>query len=180
MSIGSRTVLVIGVLAFTLAVGCGKKNEPAAKTSETTSGAAVPAPPPLPPGMSTHLKRNPGAPFYNFDSLGPINFPAVQKSNQISAEAAVGITGWAADPSKQFLAGGVDVVIDGIPYSARYGTDRTDVAKHYDKPEFAKSGFQLLLAPRQLTKGAHGVAIRVITHDQKSYNEGPLVPFMVN
>lgn len=155
-------------------ISCGQKDrEPRA------APAAAPAPAPLAPGISKNLKRNPEAPFYNFDNLGSVHYPAVQKSLQLQSDDEVMITGWAADPSKKAPAGGVDIVIDGVPYNAGYGTDRSDVASHYNTPELAKCGFQLRLARKQLTKGPHAVAVRVITRDQKSYNEGPTVQFTV-
>ena len=182
MSIGSRSVCVIGVCAFLLMAGCGKKDEPATSTSGPASGApaTTAAAPALTPGASNNLKKNDGPPFYNFDWMGKVNYPAAQKSVEISGDVENSVNGWAMDPSKKMPASGVDVVIDGVPYAAKYGIGRIDVAKHFDKPEFLKSGYLLTLAPHQLTKGPHALLIRVITNDGKSYNEGPVVHFTVN
>ncbi len=177
----SSCVAAAGLLAMAVTVCCGKKDvesRPAAPTQSASPGA-TPAPATLTPGMSKSLKRNPEAPFYNFDYLGSIHYPAVQKSPQLSGDDEVMIAGWAADPGKKSLAGGVDIVIDGVAYGAGYGTDRSDVASHYNMPDLAKCGFQLRLARKQLTKGPHAVSVRVITRDQKSYNEGPTVSFTV-
>ena len=35
------------------------------------------------------------------------------------------------------LAGAVDIVVDQVPYAAKYGTPRTDVADHFKRPDFA-------------------------------------------
>lgn len=171
----AKTSLTIVVLALTSLISCGKKDEASSPTP-----AASPAPPPLQPGISQTLIRNTGEPFYVFDSLGPINYPAVQKSIQVSGDSDIGISGWALDVSKKGPAGGVDVVLDQTPYSARYGMDRTDVASHFNRPDYTKSGFQLTLARGRLTKGPHSVSVRVISSDKKSYNEGPVVQFTVN
>ena len=168
---------VVAAMAATLS--CGKKDVESRPAAPAQGAPAAPAAAPLTPGMSKNLKRNPDPPFYNFDSLGAIHYPVVQKAPQLQSDDEVMITGWAADPSKKTLAGGVDVVIDGVPYSAGYGTDRSDVAAHYNTPELAKCGFQLRLARKQLTKGPHAVSVRVIARDQKSYNEGPTVMFTV-
>jgi hypothetical protein len=75
------------------------------------------------------------------------------------------------------LAGGVDVVIDRTPYSATYGIERPDVAKHFNNPAYVKSGFQFVIP--QLPIGQHSVTLRVIAQDKKSYYEGPTVQFTV-
>jgi hypothetical protein len=170
----------LGALALTLtfaavSLSCGKKDPEATKKSPTAATR-----PPLAPGISKNLTRNPEAPFYNFDSLGPVNYPATQKNIQLQSDSEIVISGWALDASKNSTAGAVDVVIDGVPYAAQYGTERRDVAEHYKRPDYAKSGFQLLLKSGQFTKGPHALAIRVIAADRKSYNEGPVVPFSVN
>jgi len=172
MSIGARYSLTIAVLAVAVLVSCGKKEE------ATSSAPAAPAP--LKPGISQNLTRNTGEPFYNFDSLGPINYPAVQKGIQVSADSDISISGWALDVSKKGPAGAVDVVLDQTPYSARYGQDRSDVALHFNRPDYAKSGYQLVLDRGRLNKGTHSVSVRVVSSDKKSYNEGPAVQFTVN
>jgi hypothetical protein len=175
MSIRAKSSLIIAIVAVAVTFSCGKKD------SETTGGTpVVAAPPPLPAGASQNLTRNSAAPFYNFDNLGPINYPAVQKSIQVSGDSDIGVTGWALDVSKKGPAGGVDIVLDNVPHSARYGMDRADVAAHFNRPDYAKCGFQLTIAKGQLPKGQHSVSVRVISSDQKSYNEGPVVQFTLN
>jgi hypothetical protein len=178
MSIWSKSLLTIVV--FAVSVSCGNKegdNKPAAENHP----AATPAPPaPLAAGISQDLKKNPAPPFYTFDTLGTINYPAVQKSIQLSGDADIAVSGWALDESKNGPAGGVDVVLDQVPHSAHYGLQRPDVADHYKRPDYGNSGFQLMVGRGQLSKGPHSVSIRVISSDKKSYNEGPVVQFTVN
>jgi hypothetical protein len=135
---------------------------------------------PLPPGISQNLTRSDKPLTYFFDYFGPVQGPAAQKSVQVAGIAANAITGWAIDDSAKKLAGGVDVVIDQAPYSAHYGTVRTDVAAHFKNPDYTNSGFDLTLAPGQLPKGSHSVSIRVIASDKKSYYQGPPIQFSVN
>ena len=91
-----------------------------------------------------------------------------------------GITGWAVDDPKKMLAGGVDVVIDQVPYSAHYGSERKDVATHFKQPAYNASGFELMIAPEQLPKGQHSVFLRVISNDKKSYYQGPVIQFVIS
>lgn len=163
------------VAAFALSLSCGSKD---AETAHGTPPATAPAP--LPAGISQDLTRNSAAPFYNFDSLGPVNYPAVEKNIQISGDADIGASGWALDVSKKGVAGGVDVVLDNVPHSAHYGLPRNDVATHFNRPDYVNSGYQLVMAKGQLSKGPHTISVRVISSDKKSYNEGPVVQFTVN
>ena len=81
--------------------------------------------------------------------------------------------GWAADAQGGTLAGGVDVVIDGIPYRASYGRTREDVAQACSNPALRDSGFQFTLAPGALNRGSHSFTIRVIALSGQTYYEGP-------
>jgi hypothetical protein len=179
MLIRTKSLLSIIVLTAAMSSSCGNKDAGSSGSAPADSSTPAP-PPPLPAGISQNLTHTDGAPFYTFDSLGPIQFPAVQKSNQISGDASNAISGWALEVSKKGPAGAVDIVIDQTPYSAQYGLGRSDVATHFNRPDYAKCGFQLVLAPRQLSKGPHTVSVRVISSDKKSYNEGPVVQFTVN
>jgi hypothetical protein len=175
MFMRSKSFLTIVVLAG-ISISCGSK-----ESSGTATTSAPPAtPPPLAAGISQGLTKNSAPPAYNFDSLGSINYPAVQKSNEISSATETLASGWALDVSQKGVAGGVDVVIDQVPYSAKYGSVRKDVADHFKCPDCTNSGFQLTLARGQLTKGPHTINVRVISPDKKSYNEGPVVQFTVN
>jgi len=82
----------------------------------------------------------------------------------------VTLSGWAVDALAKSEAGGVDVVVDGNPYQARYGLGRPDVATATNVPAYGKSGFSFVLAAGSLSKGKHDVIIRVISADTKSYS----------
>jgi hypothetical protein len=169
----SKKLLTIVVLAG-ISISCGSKES----GGEAATTSAPPAP--LSPGISQNLAKDSAKPAYNFDYLGTISYPAEKKSNQLSSAVDNIVAGWALGASQKGLAGGVDVVIDQVPYNAHYGVPRTDVADHFKCPDCTNSGFQLTLAHGQLSKGPHTVSIRVINSDKKTYGEGAPVQFTVN
>ncbi len=71
------------------------------------------------------------------------------------------------------MARGVDVVIDHLPYAARYGISRKDVAAYYKEPSYENSGFDFTIPAAQMTQGIHVFAVRVVANDSKSYWESP-------
>ena len=113
------------------------------------------------------------------DYIGPVVNPAGQNSVEVAADQGVTFSGWAIDELHKAAAGGVDVVIDGMPYSARYGVERGDVAGHYNNAALRNTGFEWTLAPGQLSKGLHSVSLRVIASDRKTYYQGPGIQFRV-
>jgi hypothetical protein len=167
------SLLTITLLAIAVATSCGKKDD-------STAPVNRPAAPPLIPGISQNLTRTAVAPTYYLDTIGTTSNPTSQKSFPVAGDSSVLIRGWAVDGSTKTLAGGIDVVIDGNPYAASYGTVRPDVSDHFKLPQYEKSGFELTLSPGQLTKGEHSVSIRVISSDKKSYYQGEVVKFVVS
>jgi hypothetical protein len=165
----SKLTPVLALTVFLL-TSCGSKD---------AEHSATP-PPSWAPGISQNLTRNPATPECVLDNIGQVSNPAAQKSVQVPGDASFGITGWAVDATNKAPAGGIDAVIDGAPYAAHYGSTRTDVANHFNQPAYLNSGFELFVAPGQLSKGPHSVAIRVISNDKKSYYQGPVVQFSVN
>ena len=181
MSIHPRAYgfLALIALEFAISISCGTRDvEGVNKTQAPTPAPAIAKP--LVPGISPNLSRSNLVPLCFVDNLGPVSDPAKQKSVQVSGDTTFGIRGWAVDGPKKVVAGAVDVVIDQTPYSAQYGSPRKDVAAHFNQPEYTNSGFELMIAPGQLPKGQHSVAIRVISSDKKSYYQGPVIQFAVN
>jgi len=160
----AMTLLALGIL-----ISCGTKG--VERTTQTLS---------LAPGISQNLPRNVATTSCVLDNIGQVSNPAAQKTVQVSGATPFGISGWAIDEINRTPAGGVDVVIDMAPYSARYGTARADVAAHFNQPGYSNSGFELTVGPGQLSPGPHSVAIRVISGDKKFYYQGPVVQFAVN
>lgn len=89
-------------------------------------------------------------------------------------------SGWALDVQNGTVAGGVDIVIDGVPYRATYGIARSDVAKARGNVLLESSGFRFSLGPGALRRGVHSVTIRVLTRDCRAYYEGYSVQLIVD
>jgi hypothetical protein len=159
----------IAVLGLAVLISCGKKDVPPAAPAAAWT-----------PGISQDLTRNPAATSAVIDNIGPVSNPAAQKSVVVSGAVTFGITGWAIDEPNKAPAGGVDAVIDQAPYRAHYGSPRPDVATHFSNPVYGSSGYELMVAPGQLSPGPHSVSIRIISNDRKSYYQGPVVQFSVN
>jgi hypothetical protein len=83
----------------------------------------------------------------------------------------VGVRSQAKEP-----AGGVDGVVDGVPYPAEYGRPRPDVATTFGVPSYANSGYVLELLGQRFVPRAHTLFIRVLTHDSKGTLGGGLNP----
>lgn len=165
--IRSYSVPAIALLALSALTSCGTKDEP------TT-------PPTWAPGISQNLTRSTATTSCVLDNIGQVSNPATQKYVQVPGSTTFAINGWALDDTNKTTAAGVDVVIDQAPYSAHYGTPRPDVAAHFSNPGYTNSGFELMVAPGQLSKGQHSVSIRIISSDKKVFYQGPVVPFAVN
>ena len=168
--IRSHSVPAIGLLALAVLTSCGTKD---AEHPTAPSPAWA-------PGISQNLTRSAATTSCVLDNIGPVANPAAQKYVQVSGATAFQINGWAIDDASKTTAGGVDLVIDQAPYSAHYGSERKDVAVHFNNTGYTNSGFDLTVAPGQLSKGQHAVAIRIISSNKKSYYQGPVVPFAVN
>jgi hypothetical protein len=156
----------------------------------------LPPPPPalrgLTPGLTARM-RSEGRPIPSNSLPGDGAEPRVAYVDRIGKELVQGKTsvtlsdrsdvliyGWAVDPVRQSTAGGVDIVIDEIPYRARYGLDRVDVAQALGLARYRKCGFDLLLPVSDLTSGTHSLAVRVISaNEDDTYWEIPAIRVLV-
>jgi FkbM family methyltransferase len=123
--------------------------------------------------LSAQLRRRDQPTACVVDYLNAVSNPVAQVSIDVPANSAIRFSGWAVDEPNHSAAGGVDIVIDGVPYGAVYGWYRSDVADHFKNMSYLHSGFALVLEPGTLSKGRHTVAVRTISHDKSSYYEGP-------
>ncbi len=98
----------------------------------------------------------------NIDQIGTI--PLAGKSVVVLPDRMdAAMSGWAVDQTRYSPAAGVDVTIDGIPYTARYGRERADVAQALGSQEYRRSGFDFLLPVSHLPVGTHTLTVRVIS-----------------
>ena len=115
------------------------------------------------------------------DYIGPVANPWTLPSIHVAGDTRpLRFSGWAVDEPLQAVAGGVDVVIDEVPYGSWYGGYRSDIAEHFKNVSYHGSGFLLLLPPGTLQKGEHVVTLRTISNDGKCYYQGPTLAFIVD
>jgi hypothetical protein len=103
--------------------------------------------------------------------------PIAKQPVQISGDSPIVFSGWAIDEEKKMTAAGVDITIDGYPYGAIYGNARGDVAEHFKMPDCKNSGFKVSIPVAEIGKGHHVAAVRVFSHDAKTYREGLPIQF---
>jgi hypothetical protein len=133
-------------------------------------GPAQESPPPT--GATRNLAASNVGTLYVIDIIGPVSNP-LNKVVNVVASQPVQVSGWAIDESTKALASNVDVVLDGVPYAARYGVPRPDVAAYLKDAKYERSGYEYSIPVSQLPKGAHTVSIRVVMSDAKTYVQSP-------
>ena len=131
------------------------------------------------PGSSHNLTPSNLAAVCAIDYLGSVHDPLARESVRVSDAIGIQFLGWAIDAPNRCAAGGVDIVIDEVPYAAVYGRYRADVADHFESMACQNSGFLLRLPPGTLAEGQHEMTLRAISCDQRSYYPGPAVRFTV-
>jgi hypothetical protein len=127
--------------------------------------------------VSQSLPKLPGGPSWNIETVGA-NAVGERKSFDVPSQDKFAIIGWAIDQKAKAPAGGVEGVVDGVPFPAEYGRSRPDVATVFGVPLYASSGYSLELLGQQFAPGAHSLFMRVLTHDRKAYWE--VGPYTIN
>jgi len=179
-----RAALAVLVLAG-LTAACDKPaKRPDANLAKplTVPGAAAPATGAggvMVDPQSAGLPARPEFPGFYLDRINtakdPLNSPAV-----VSGAAPIEMTGFGFDVVAKAPAKGVDLVIDGKPYGAVYGTPRPDVAADKKVPALAATGYHMTLPGGTLAKGPHKVVVRVLTADGSAYYQSPVISFTVD
>jgi len=164
-----QSLLAVGLI---LAVSCGPKpaSDSAATTTSTPTATAD--------GPSARLTKLDGAPAFSVDKLGDAAGSATGRA-PISSGGPLVVNGWAVDRADKISAGGVDIVIDGNAYAAKYGTPRADVAAHFQIPAYAASGYSFSTPAAAFDKGAHKLTVRVINSGKTGYWESVALPFEI-
>ena len=157
------------LLAAVLSISCGN-------SAPRKEAAAEPL---RPTGVTQNLPQRPVGTKYYIDNIGPVSNPAADRPVHVSSSQDLLVRGWAIDEPNRALASNVDVVIDGVPYAARYGVGRNDVAAFFKEPAYETSGFQFSILAGQLTKGPHKFFLRVVANDGKSYVASPEIALVV-
>ena len=94
------------------------------------------------------------------------------------------ITGWAVDwpdgDSSGNMAGGVTVVLDGVPRPACYGLPSNEVAKKLRNDKFSNVGFGCLVANADLKPGKHKIWMKIQNANRTMVYSTPVATFQVN
>lgn len=173
--------VLAAVIASTVAcIPRGSTNENAAteKDSNPSVGSlAIPADPgrTMSPD-SSKLALVAGVPLFNLEKVGRLVEPSAVV--EFAASDTIDFEGWAVDSFAKNRAGGVNIVINGKHYPAKYGISRLDVASHFKVGDYAYSGFSCSVPASQIGKGRHKVAVHVIANDGKTFYKG--TPVSVN
>lgn len=130
----------------------------------------------MPPatGITQSLARRPGAPMWNIEAVGSILNAWEKKTFEVTGPGVVNIVGWAVDQEAKAAAGGVEFVLEGVPYRAEYGLSRPDVAEAYKVAAYSTAGYCYRFDTRQFAPGKYVLSVRVLTADRNGYWEvGP-------
>ncbi len=123
-------------------------------------------------GISGGLSHAKEAPLYNLEKVGEVLEPFSNQPIIVPVSGTVALNGWAVDGHATEAAGGVEVVLDQVPYATQSNMDRGDVADHFKVPGYAKAGFVFSVPAAVLGKGDHELLVRVLSHDRSSYYQG--------
>jgi hypothetical protein len=129
-------------------------------------------------GASAALPPAQGTPRLSVDKIGDVLDPRGKAPVAIPIGGDITVSGFAIDEPAQSLASGVDIVIDGLAFTAHYHIDRPDVATYFKMPAYSKSGYQFTMPAKFFGKGQHTLTAREIAADGKSYRE--LAPFTID
>ena len=139
------TAVLAAVLAASVScIPRSTQNESGASEKESKgSGPTVRIP--SDPGVkmspdSSNLVRSATLPLFNLERAGQL-IGSAKEAMEVASGGTVDFEGWAVDESAKLRASGVNIVIDGKHYPAKYGISRIDVASHFKVSDYAYSGF---------------------------------------
>jgi hypothetical protein len=91
------------------------------------------------------------------------------------------ISGWAINPNRTELAGGVIVCIDRKPFPAFYGEVRPDIAENLGDKSLKYSGFRRAINIDSIGSGSHELSIVVMNKDRnKFFRSGQVIELQIN
>lgn len=122
-----------------------------------------------PAGLPPPPARSPALPLARLP-LSSIPAPGSIDRMTRTANGALELTGWIADPTRLAPGSGVFVLVDGEVRAegapAEYGLDRPDVARAYGDANLLWSGFRLgYYAPPGVRRGEHYLQVALISSD---------------
>jgi phosphoglycerol transferase len=114
-----------------------------------------------------------GPPLIGIDFIGRTSAPFDSNAVHVDGSDEFRMSGWAVDQTASTRASGVDVVIDQIVLPTIYGMDRSDVVSYFKRPEYQQSGFVAGIPRGRIPRGAHRLALRVVSANARCYYESP-------
>jgi hypothetical protein len=115
--------------------------------------------------------------FCNVDVLGGDRQSVTGTLQTVAVGVPLHVSGWAVEPDLRHLAGRVTVVLDQKTYPANYGLERPDVADFLKNRHLRTCGFSVVIPPDSIGKGAHEVAVRVVSSNGRTYSVGKRIKF---
>lgn len=172
-----RLPTAVAMAALALLADCerGKPRHPPPDPMAIAPPAAPAAPPTE--GMSAGLAKRAEPAGFFLDHVGQAVDPRGHPPAETAAAAPILLDGFAFDPTAKTPAKGVDLVVDGKTYGAKYGAARQDVANFFKAPGLVNVGFTTTLPPGTLAAGPHVVVVRVVAADGRGYFDSPEIPF---
>jgi MoaA/NifB/PqqE/SkfB family radical SAM enzyme len=130
------------------------------------------AQPSKPDGRS--LPRIGNAALSNIEHISGVHVPFTPVATiELGSADFVAIDGWAVDAEAKGSAGGVEVVVDGTAYPARYGASRPDVAQALRLGAYEKAGFWCQVPSEAFCTGLHTITLRIIAQNAEGYYASP-------
>jgi hypothetical protein len=91
----------------------------------------------------------------------------------VSLGPLMSIRGWAVDWPARDLAGGVAVVIDGVPHYTHYGLENDQAVKYLVSDKYLLSGFNCTVSVSEIGPGTHTISLKVLSRDCKGIYSVP-------
>ncbi|HEX3365915.1 hypothetical protein [Phenylobacterium sp.] len=171
-----RLILTASAMAALGLAACeqGKPRHPPPDPMALAPAAAPTAPT---GGLSAGLTKRAETAGFFLDHIGQSVDPRGKPPAVTAADAPILLDGFGFDPVAKAPAKGVDVVIDGKTYGAKYGAARQDVGNFFKNPALVNVGFTTTLPAGTLAAGSHVVVVRVVAADGLGYFDSPEIPF---
>ena len=128
------------------------------------------------PQLSTaRLPRLATPALCNIDQVADTAIPSAPRVTVALVEdgQTISVGGWAVDGGAGSVGEAVEIAIDGVLYSTKYGHPRPDVVEVFGVDAYNPSGFWCKVPPEALRAGEHTLSVRVIAKGAQGYYAGP-------
>jgi hypothetical protein len=129
--------------------------------------------------MTLGMKACDGQPLMNLERVGTVTAPFGSEPLRVGRGEDLSVSGWAVDGVLTTSGGGLDVLVDRVPFPAVYGIDRDDVSSYFKRAEYRQSGFTAIVPSQSVGGGEHELAVRLVAADRRCYYESSGHRFVV-